>query len=188
MRIAEIKNKKTKEEQDKFEECIKYLISYIGDDPNRSGLLETPKRVRKMYEEIFAGYEITKTKNFDIKMFEECDGLVKLKIKNVYSCCEHHMLPFFGEVLITYRSKNKKVIGLSKIPRLVHDISHKLQLQERMTEEIAQTLFDLMNPEWIEVLFKCEKHLCVSMRGAKSEMETESFVRIDKDGVHHKYE
>lgn len=134
--------------QQKIENAVKTILTEIGEDPNRPGLIETPNRVYRMFKEIFAGYEIEKNNAYNYKLFKnEIDGIVTIKDIPTYSVCEHHLMPMFGTTTVQYKTKNKTVIGLSKIPRLVKAISQKLQIQEKMTDEIADLLFKIIKPK-----------------------------------------
>jgi len=164
-------------DQKRISNAVKEILIALGEDPNRPGLIETPDRVARAYAEIFHGYEVREQDLWNYKMFKgEADGVVEIKDIPTYSCCEHHMLPMLGTTTVRYKTKNKNVIGLSKIPRLVKDVSQRLQLQERMTEEIASRLFQIMQPEWVEVEQNM-RHMCVEMRGARSNSVTHSFCR-----------
>lgn len=167
-----IKNKNLiKENQPKIEACIRELISLLGDNPDRPGLLETPKRVAKMYAEILDGQlytndEIGKmfSKTFEIKK----DNLVVVKDITFYSLCEHHIVPFFGKAFIGY-IPNGKVIGLSKLARITQMCAKRLQLQEKLGDDIAQAVMKAVGTKDVVVVLKDTKHLCVSMRGVKDD-------------------
>ena len=147
------------------QEAVKTLISWAGDDPNREGLIETPKRVVKAYEEFFAGYNIDP---FEIlgKTFEEVEGyddMVLLKDMRVESHCEHHMVPIIGKAHIAYMP-DKKIVGISKIARLLDVYSKRLQTQETMTSQIANTINDALKPKGVAVFIDA-KHQCMTTRG-----------------------
>ncbi len=158
-------NKNTKPTREQALEAVKTLISWAGDDPNREGLLDTPKRVIEAYGEFFSGYsqnpdEILK------KTFEEVadyDDIVLLKGMRFESHCEHHMVPFIGIAHIAY-IPDKKVVGISKIARLLDIFSKRLQTQETMTAQIAQSLEDALKPLGVAVLIEAE-HQCMTTRG-----------------------
>jgi len=142
-------------------------IKYIGDDPDREGVKETPLRVVKSYKEIFSGYaqnpaDIMKTFNGD-----GYDEMIISKDIEYYSMCEHHMLPFFGKVHIAY-IPNGKVIGLSKLSRLVDIYARRLQIQEKMTNQIAEALMTYLKPQGVGVVIE-GKHLCMVMRGVQKQ-------------------
>ena len=139
----------------------------MGEDPNRPGLLETPKRVANMYEEIFAG--LTEDPKQHIKLFDEVsnDEMVIVKDIPFYSMCEHHLLPFFGMAHIGYIPSDNKIIGLSKLARIVNNFAKKPQVQERLTSDIADFLNDNLQPKGVAVIMEAE-HMCMTMRGVKS--------------------
>jgi len=143
------------------------LISALDDDPNRNGLIETPDRVANMYEELFS--KTQENPKFLLKYFEEStiyDGIVTLKDIEFCSICEHHLLPFYGKVNISYMPEKTKIIGLSKIARIVDYFSKKLQLQERLTTEIADFLEEEVSPRGVLVEIEAT-HMCMKIRGVK---------------------
>lgn len=151
---------------DKVKEGIKLILEGIGEDINREGLLETPDRIARMYEDIFSsvnkdGDEIL-AKQFEI----DNKNIVIEKNITFFSMCEHHLLPFYGEVSIAY-IPNCKVVGLSKLARIVDFYSRKPQIQERFTEEIASAIMRSVNAEGVIVKVEAE-HMCMSMRGIKN--------------------
>ena len=148
-----------------IEYSLKKILKFIGEQPDREGLKETPKRIIKSWKELFAGYNHSAS---DIlKTFEEgaCDEIVILKDIDFYSTCEHHFLPFFGKVSIGYLP-NKKVIGISKLARLVEIYARRLQIQERMTSLIADDLIKFLEPKGVIVICK-STHFCMTSRGIK---------------------
>jgi GTP cyclohydrolase I len=150
----------------KIKKAVKLMLEAIGEDLNREGLRDTPERVADMYEEIFAGM---KQKPGDvIKVFhaEEHDEMVILKDIPFYSVCEHHMVPFFGMAHIAYIPKGNKLLGLSKLARIVDMFAKRLQLQERLTTQVADTIMKAINPMGVLVIAEAE-HLCTTMRGVK---------------------
>lgn len=152
----------------KIENAVLSILEAIGADPKNEDLKETPKRVARAYQEMFKGYEIEKNKSYNIKMFEGAGGdLVTIENISFYSVCSHHLLPFFGTMDITYQPHNGKVVGLSKIPRMVEDCSAKLHMQEKLGQEIAEKLCLHIEAEWVEVKITA-RHLCMEMRGAKN--------------------
>lgn len=155
------------ESENEVQEHIERVIQYIGEDTKREGLLETPKRVQRAYDEIFSGYK-QNPKDL-MKTFTEgtCNEMVILKNCEFYSTCEHHMFPFFGHVSIGYLP-NKKVIGISKLARLVDLYSKRMQIQERMTTEIADTIMKELDAKGVYVV--CEGvHFCMRSRGVKKQ-------------------
>ncbi len=147
---------------------IKKLLEEIGEDVNREGLEKTPKRVEQSLKFLTQGYnaDITKIVNGAIYN-EDARDMVIVKDIELYSMCEHHMLPFFGKCHVGYIPKNK-VIGLSKIPRIVDAFAKRLQLQERLTHQIANTLDEILNPLGVAVVIEA-KHLCMMMRGVEKQ-------------------
>lgn len=145
---------------------VSSMLKTIGDDVDTQGTADTPKRVANMYDELLEGYSIDPVKLLNGAMFEvEYDEMVVVKDIDFYSLCEHHMLPFYGKAHVGYLP-NEKVIGLSKIPRLVEMYARRLQVQERMTQQIASTLEDLIGPAGIGVVVEAQ-HLCAAMRGVR---------------------
>src|SRR5580693_2256295 len=140
--------KKLEVTQSDAEAAVRTLIQWAGDDPDREGLLETPARVVRSYRELFAGYE-TDPKDYLAKTFEEVGGydeLVILKDIPVVSFCEHHMLPFIGRAHVGYLPSSR-VVGISKLARVVHGFARRLQIQEKLTAEIAEAIQDILEPQ-----------------------------------------
>lgn len=149
-----------------IQEAVHNILLAVGEDPSREGLLNTPERVGRMYDELLAGYSVEPLSMINNAVFDaDYREMVVVKDIDFFSMCEHHMLPFFGRVDIAYVPKGK-VLGLSKIPRVVEMFSRRLQLQERMTQEIANFLDELLHPEGVAVLVSGQ-HLCSMMRGVK---------------------
>jgi len=154
-----------KVDKKKIEKAVKMIIEAIGEDPTREGLVDTPSRVARMYEEIASGYD-EDAKIHLAKVFQEDgSGLVLEKDISFSSTCEHHLMPFFGKVHIAY-IPNKKVVGLSKLARVVEVYSRRLQLQERMNAEIADAIYKELNPKGVMVIVEGE-HTCMTARGVK---------------------
>lgn len=150
-------------DKDKIMQGVKLLLEGIGEDINKEGLKETPERVAKMWE------EFEKERNFDFKLFEEYSNyseMIIVKDITFYSICEHHLLPFFGKAHVAY-IPNKKICGLSKLVRTVKAVALKPQVQERLTEEIANIVQKELEPMGVGVVIEAE-HLCMSMRGVRS--------------------
>jgi GTP cyclohydrolase IA len=146
--------------------AVREILLGIGENPFRQGLLNTPDRVARMYQEITAGYETDPVKLVNGAVFDvEYNEPVLVKDIEFYSLCEHHMLPFFGKVHVAYIPEGK-VIGLSKIPRIVDMFARRLQIQERMTAEIASFIQDLLQPRGVAVVVE-GAHMCAMMRGVK---------------------
>jgi len=147
---------------------VKDLLNEIGEDPKREGLLETPRRVAGAYEFLNSGYQMNVEEVMNQAVFnEKYDEMVLVKNIDFYSLCEHHMLPFYGKVHVAY-IPDGKIIGLSKIPRLVEVFSRRLQVQERMTQEIADTLENYLQPKGVAVVAEAF-HMCMMMRGVQKQ-------------------
>ncbi|MGD2206446.1 MAG: GTP cyclohydrolase I FolE [Anaerolineae bacterium] len=148
-------------------ECaVRDILAAIGEDPSREGLLNTPGRIARMYEELTAGYHVDPVRLVNDAIFDvEYDEMVIVRNIDFYSMCEHHMLPFLGQTHVAY-IPDGKVIGLSKIPRIVEMFARRLQVQERMTQQIAEFLQETLQPRGVAVV--CEGvHMCSAMRGVK---------------------
>lgn len=144
------------------------ILTSMGEDPKREGLLKTPERVAKSLQYLTHGYDIDPKEILLSAMFkEEYSQMVIVKDIEVYSLCEHHMLPFFGKAHIAY-IPNGHIVGLSKIPRVVDAFARRLQVQERLTNEIRDCIQDTLNPIGVAVVIEC-KHLCMSMRGIQKQ-------------------
>lgn len=153
---------------DKFEALIRNILVEIGEDPNREGLLNTPKRVAKAYKFLTAGYQKDIEEVLNNAIFnEKYDEMVLVKNIDFYSLCEHHMLPFYGKVHVAY-IPNGKIVGLSKIPRIVEVFARRLQVQERMTQQIADTLEKYLQPVGVAVVSEAY-HMCMMMRGVEKQ-------------------
>lgn len=148
-------------------ECaVRDILDSIGEDVEREGLLRTPNRVARMYEELTAGYHVDPVRLINDAIFDvEYDEMVIVRNIDFYSLCEHHMLPFLGQAHVAY-IPDGKVIGLSKIPRIVEMYARRLQVQERMTQEIARFLQETLNPKGVAVVAE-GVHMCAAMRGVK---------------------
>ncbi|KRL37201.1 GTP cyclohydrolase I FolE [Liquorilactobacillus uvarum] len=151
-----------------IERVVTKLLLAIGDDPKREGIRETPRRVAEMYQEIFSSQNQNDFQEFKVFKTPKKDNSQMVLVKDIpfYSMCEHHMLPFFGKAHVAYIPRNGKIIGLSKIPRLVDFVSHRLSLQEKVTSDIADTLMDILDPVGVAVVVEA-RHMCVEMRGVK---------------------
>ncbi len=147
---------------------VSEILKAIGEDPEREGLMSTPERVARAYQEILGGYQTDPVKLVNSALFNvDYDEMVIVKDIEYYSLCEHHMLPFFGKAHVAYVPRGK-VIGLSKIPRIVDMFAHRLQVQERMTQQIAEFIQEVINPWGVGVVIDGQ-HLCMMMRGIKKE-------------------
>lgn len=149
-----------------FENCVKKMLEIMGEDPNREGLLNTPKRVAKAYEFIIQGYKQSPLEILGDAMFQSSNNeMVLIKDIEFYSICEHHLLPIIGRAHVAY-IPDGKVVGLSKIPRMVNIYARRLQIQEQMTEQIAQALQEAINPKGVGVVVEA-RHMCMEMRGVE---------------------
>ena len=173
--VKDIDNKviETSEVTDKeAEQAFKTILTWLGEDPNREGLLETPKRVMKAYKEYFGGYKVDPNKILD-KTFGDVDGYDDMVIQkniSVQSHCEHHMAPIIGKAHVAYIPKDR-VVGLSKLARVVEVFSKRLQTQERLTMQIAKTLMESLDAKGVAVTID-STHQCMTMRGIKKEQAT----------------
>ncbi|HEX2911960.1 MAG TPA: GTP cyclohydrolase I FolE [Chloroflexia bacterium] len=169
--IGEEKEANSPEQQaanEKMENLVKELLLSVGEDPNRNGLQDTPERVRRSMAFLTAGYTEDVREVLGTAVFEETyDEIVLVRDIEMYSMCEHHMLPFFGKCHIAY-IPNGKIVGLSKLPRIVDVFSRRLQVQERMTTQIAHALDDLLHPHGVAVITEAF-HLCMMMRGVQKQ-------------------
>jgi len=148
--------------------AVRQILANIGEDPHREGLERTPERIANMYDEILSGYHEDPAALVNEAMFEvEYDEMVVVKDIDFFSMCEHHMLPFYGRAHVAY-APTSKIIGLSKIPRIVDMFAHRLQVQERMTRQIAELLDEVLRPYGVAVVVEAS-HLCSMMRGVKKE-------------------
>jgi GTP cyclohydrolase I len=150
----------------RLEPIVRELLGAIGEDPSREGLRETPARVARMYERLTAGYEEDPVTIINGAIFEEqYSEMVIVKDIDFYSLCEHHLAPFFGKCHIAY-IPDGKIIGLSKMPRVVEVFARRLQVQERLTQQIAETLYETLRPQGVAVVMEA-RHLCMVMRGVE---------------------
>jgi GTP cyclohydrolase I len=151
----------------KIETATKMILEAIGEDVNREGLVKTPKRVAKAFEEICSGYFKDPKEVLNDALFESTNNeMVVVRNIEFYSMCEHHILPFFGRVHVAY-IPDKKVVGLSKIPRMVEVFARRLQIQEQLTEQIADAIMEVVKPKGVGVVIHA-RHMCMEMRGVKS--------------------
>jgi GTP cyclohydrolase IA len=150
----------------KIEKGVRMILEGIGEDPERSGLKETPERVARMYEEIFTGLETPTEELLKAIEGETHDEMVLLKDIPFYSVCEHHMIPFIGKVHVAYIPSGGKIVGLSEIVKAVDVLAKRLQVQERLTTQLADLIMNKLKPKGAMVIVDAE-HLCISMRGVK---------------------
>lgn len=153
---------------ERISSIYKDVLSDIGEDPNREGLIKTPERVAKALQFLTQGYETDPKKILKSALFnEEYSEMVIVKDIEVYSMCEHHMLPFFGKAHVAY-IPNGTIVGLSKIPRVVDAFSRRLQVQERLTIEIRDCIQETLKPKGVAVVLECQ-HMCMQMRGVQKQ-------------------
>jgi GTP cyclohydrolase IA len=149
-------------------DLVRKMLTLIGEDPNREGLRRTPERFEKAFRYLTSGYRQDPEKLLNGAMFSVCyDNMVVVKDIELYSLCEHHLLPFFGKCHVAY-IPNKKVVGLSKIARLVNMYARRLQIQERLTSQIAKAIEEKLSPEGVGVVVEA-RHLCMVMRGVEKQ-------------------
>lgn len=149
-------------------DLVRKMLTLIGEDPNREGLRRTPERFEKAFRYLTSGYRQDPEKLLNGAMFSVCyDNMVVVKDIELYSLCEHHLLPFFGKCHVAY-IPNKKVVGLSKIARLVNMYARRLQIQERLTSQIAKAIQERLAPEGVGVVIEA-RHLCMVMRGVEKQ-------------------
>lgn len=167
----------------RIEAAVHDILQAVGEDPQREGLQRTPQRVAKAYDELLSGYRVDPAKLINEAVFNvEYDDMVIVRDIEFYSLCEHHMLPFIGRAHVAYIS-NGKVIGLSKIPRIVDMFARRLQVQERMTHQIAQFIDEVLQPRGVAVVVD-GVHMCAMMRGVKksqSSMTTSAMLGVFRD-------
>ncbi|HEY4753560.1 MAG TPA: GTP cyclohydrolase I FolE [Candidatus Limnocylindrales bacterium] len=150
----------------RIESAVRQILVEIGEDPKRAGLVDTPARMHRMYQELTAGYHVDVDRMINRAIFDvDYSEMVVVKDIQFHSLCEHHLLPFFGRAHVAY-IPNGRVIGLSKIPRIVEMYARRLQVQERMTKQIADLLMDRLEPEGVGVVIEAT-HLCAAMRGVR---------------------
>ncbi|QGQ46699.1 GTP cyclohydrolase I FolE [Metabacillus sediminilitoris] len=152
--------------KEKIEQAVRLILEAIGEDPTREGLLDTPKRVAKMYGEVFSGLKEDPSEHFKTIFGEDHEELVLVKDIPFYSMCEHHLVPFYGKAHVAYIPKGGKVTGLSKLARAVEAVAKRPQLQERITSTIADSINDSLDPHGVMVVVEAE-HMCMTMRGVK---------------------
>jgi GTP cyclohydrolase I len=160
------KNKKTKSDLEKIARGVKLILEGVGEDPERAGLKETPHRVASMFSEILGGLSENPARHLRVIQGEKHDEMVLIKNIPLYSMCEHHLLPFAGVAHIAYIPKGGRIVGLSKIARVVDNLSRRLQVQERLTKQVADLIMEHLKPLGVMVVIEAE-HMCMSMRGAK---------------------
>ena len=150
----------------KIEKAVRQILEAIGENPKRKDLLQTPKRVAQMYEEIFSGIIQDPEKELEVILEQKHHEIILLRGIPLYSVCEHHLLPFLGRANVAYIPKNGRVTGLSKLARVVDILARRPQVQERLTTQIAEIVMNKLKPLGVMVVIEAE-HLCMSMRGIK---------------------
>jgi len=172
-------------DQEAIETSVRDMLTAFGEDPERAGLERTPERVARMYEELLAGYRIDPVAMVNDALFEvEYDEMVIVRDIEFYSLCEHHMLPFLGRAHVAYIPRGR-VIGLSKIPRIVDMFARRLQVQERMTRQVADFIEELLHPQGVAVVMEA-LHLCSMMRGVRkheARMTTSAMLGVFRTGL-----
>ncbi len=156
------------EPETEFQALVRRMLGQLGEDPERSGLLKTPERVEKSLRWLTRGYALSVHDAIDDAVFDEDHhNMVLVKDIEMYSMCEHHLLPFFGKVHVAY-IPNGRIVGLSKLPRVVEIFARRLQVQERLTEQIAGALMEVLEPQGVGVVIEAA-HLCMMMRGVEKQ-------------------
>ena len=167
-RVSKLEKKKrpARVDLDRLARGVRLILEGIGEDPDREGLRETPRRVAEMYAELTAGMREDPNEHIVPLSGNKHDEMVIVKDISIASLCEHHLAPFVGKCHIAYIPKNGRILGVSKLARLSETFAHRLQLQERLTSEIANTLFDRLQPLGVMVVIEAE-HTCMTLRGVK---------------------
>ncbi|MEE2713853.1 MAG: GTP cyclohydrolase I FolE [Planctomycetota bacterium] len=154
--------------EDAFAALVKQQLQHLGEDPSREGLARTPERVARSFGFLTSGYRTDIQTLINGAIFaEDCSEMVLIRDIEVYSLCEHHMLPFFGKAHVAY-IPNGRIIGLSKVPRIVDAFARRLQVQERLTQQVAEALNDALDPRGVAVVIEA-RHLCMMMRGVEKQ-------------------
>lgn len=160
-------NKLTDERQARIQAAVREILLAVGENPDREGLLETPARVARMYDEILSGMREEPREHLQKQFSADKHGeLVLVKDISIYSLCEHHMLPFYGRAHIAYIPKDGRITGLSKLARMADGYARRLQVQERLTTQIADAVMDVLQPRGVLVVIEAE-HMCMTMRGVQ---------------------
>jgi GTP cyclohydrolase IA len=166
LRLPELETDSSRKRE--IEEAVRRILVNVGEDPEREGLVRTPDRIARMYDEVLAGYHVDPIALVNDALFDvEYDEMIVVKDIEFFSMCEHHMLPFFGKAHVAY-IPSEKVIGLSKIPRIVEMFARRLQVQERMTRQIAELIDEILEPQGVGVVVE-GAHMCSMMRGVRKE-------------------
>ncbi|MBI4535145.1 MAG: GTP cyclohydrolase I FolE [Ignavibacteriae bacterium] len=169
----------------RMEELVRGILTEVGEDPDREGLRRTPRRVARAFEFMTSGYQKDIKDVLNGAIFsEKYSEMVIVKNIDLFSMCEHHLLPFFGMAHVAY-IPNGKILGLSKVPRIVEVFSRRLQVQERLTQQIADTLYEALNPEGVGVVIEA-RHMCMMMRGVEKQNSvatTSAMLGVFRDDV-----
>lgn len=166
--MSEIRGQSLEGPETEFQGHVRSMLQALGEDPSRDGLLKTPERVEKSMRWLTRGYGLSVSDAVGDAVFEEDHrNMVLVKDIEMYSMCEHHMLPFFGKVHVAY-IPNGRIVGLSKLPRVVEVFARRLQVQERLTEQVAQALMEVLEPQGVGVVIEAA-HLCMMMRGVEKQ-------------------
>jgi GTP cyclohydrolase I len=153
-------------DHEKIKQAVRLILEAVGENPDREGLLDTPARVARMYEEIFAGLTIDPKEYFSVIFSEDHEEIVLVKDIPFFSVCEHHLVPFYGKAHVGYIPKGGRVVGLSKLARAVEAVAKRPQLQERITSTVADAIMEKLDPHGVIVVVEAE-HMCMTMRGVK---------------------
>jgi GTP cyclohydrolase I len=168
LKLTEEPETEVREQEQSIADLMRAMITQVGEDPNREGLQSTPERFDRAFRYLTSGYQQDPAKVLNGAIFSVCyDEMVVVKDIELFSLCEHHVLPFFGKCHVAY-IPDKKVVGLSKIPRLVNMFSRRLQIQERLTTQIAEALQNTIHPLGVGVVIEA-RHLCMVMRGVEKQ-------------------
>lgn len=151
---------------EKLEQAVKMILEAIGEDPSRPGLKDTPKRVARMYAELFKGLQEEPEQYLQVAFADRHEEMVLLKNIALYSICEHHLLPFIGKAHVGYIPQNGRLVGISKLARVVETLSRRPQVQERLTTQIADVIEKVLQPRGVVVVLEAE-HMCMSLRGVQ---------------------
>lgn len=158
-------------DEEKIKKAVRDILEAVGENPKREGLKYTPQRVANMYKEILCGIDKNPALELKILKGHDFDEVVLVKDVPFYSLCEHHILPFHGKVHVAYVPEGNRIVGISKLPRVVEILSRRLQIQERLTSQIADVINETIKPKGVMVIVEAE-HLCVTMRGIKKSGST----------------
>ncbi len=153
-------------DHEKIQQAVRMILEAVGEDPNREGLLDTPARVARMYEEIFSGMNQDPGEYFSVIFSEDHEELVLVKDIPFFSLCEHHLVPFFGKAHVGYIPRGGRVTGLSKLARAIEAVARRPQLQERITSTVADAIVERLDPHGVIIVLEAE-HMCMTMRGVQ---------------------